>query len=143
MILAGLVLASRFRFAYLEQPARISAWFSDEVPDSDFTARYRQLLYDLTECARRLWISGYLIKPLSSSRLGRNGRPSLSNFRLNTLRAKSKFEASLPSKDAEITAENRPHIRSAILSFFEEMADQNTRLLQAALEAYQDEEEDR
>ena len=48
LILAGSgVVASRFRFAYLERPERIEARFDDRVSDVEFEGHYRQFLYDL------------------------------------------------------------------------------------------------
>ena len=47
LILAGLVVASRFRFSYLEEPDRTAAQFDDKVIDSEFEGNYRQFLYDL------------------------------------------------------------------------------------------------
>jgi hypothetical protein len=54
-------------------------------------------------------------------------------------RAKTTFEASLPDSAAPIGPDNRPKIRSAILTFLSKIEDQNARFLRAALEAYQDE----
>src|SRR5262249_58173158 len=47
LLLAGLVLASRFRFAYLEEPERVSACFDDSLDAGTFTTSCKQLRYDL------------------------------------------------------------------------------------------------
>jgi hypothetical protein len=47
VLLAGIVLAARFRFAYIEEPERVAAKFSANLPHADFELNCRQLGYDL------------------------------------------------------------------------------------------------
>jgi hypothetical protein len=139
MILAGLVVASRLRFAYLEQPDKVRAWFSDEVSDGDFAARYRQLLYDLERMRQESMELGLLDHNLFVQSFGPARRAIAEEFLAEYARAKTTFEASLPDSAAPIGPDNRPKIRSAILTFLNQIEDQNARFLRAALEAYKDE----
>jgi len=139
MILAGLVVASRFRFAYFEQPDKVRGWFSDEVPDGDFAARYRQLLYDLERMRQESMELGLLDHNLFVQSFGPARQAIAEEFLAEYARAKSSFEASLPESGAPIGPDNRPKIRAAILTFLNSIEDQNARFLRAALEAYQEE----
>jgi hypothetical protein len=139
MILAGLVVASRFRFAYFEHPERVRALFGDEVSDSDFETGYRQLLYDLERMGQESQELGLVDHNVFIQSFGPSRRATAEEFVTEFAKAKAKLEANLPPSDASVTQESRPKIRSAILTFLEETEDQNARFLKAGLEAYQDE----
>ena len=138
MILAGLVVASRFRFAYFEHPERIRTWFSDEASDNEFQARYRQLLYDLERMQQESQELGLLDHTVFIQSFGSSRKAIAEQFLTEYAKAKNKLEAALPPSGAPVTKENRPTIKSAILTFLAEVEDENARFLQAALDAYQD-----
>ena len=46
-LLIGLILASRFRFTFIEAAEELQARFGDEVTDSEFQLACRQLIYDI------------------------------------------------------------------------------------------------
>jgi hypothetical protein len=139
MILAGLVVASRFRFAYFEHPERVTAMFGDEVSDGDFEAGYRQLLYDLERMRQESQELGLVDHNVFIQSFGPSRKAIAEEFITEYAKAKAKLEANLPPSGAPVTQENRPEIRSAILTFLGETEDQNARFLKAALEAYRDE----
>jgi hypothetical protein len=139
MILAGLILASRFRFAYFEQPERVRASFSDDISDSDFLTHYRQLLYDLDRIAQEGMELGLTNQTVFVQSFGPNRQAVAEQFLTDYAKAKKKLEQSLPAKDAPVTAANRPQIKTAIMTFLQEMGDENSHFLTAALDAYQEE----
>jgi TIR domain len=139
MILAGLVVASRFRFAYLEQPERVAAWFDDGLSLHEFEAYYRQFLYDLERMRQESMELGLLDHTTFINSFGPGRRGVAEGFLATWKEARQKFEASLPPADVGVTAVTRPQIKQAILTFLREMTAENGRFLQVALEAYTDE----
>ncbi len=139
MILAGMILASRFRFTYLEQPERVRAYFSDDLSDSDFMAHYRQLLYDSERMTQEAMEFGLVDRTVFVQSFGPERRAIAEQFLTEYASAKKQFDESLPAKDAPVTPENRQQIKTAIMTFLQQMHEENSRFLLAALDAYRDE----
>lgn len=139
MILAGLVVASRFRFAYLEQPERVAAWFSDGVSLHEFEAYYRQFLYDLERMRQESMELGLLDHTTFIKSFGPSRRGVAEGFLTAWKEARQKLEASLPPSNASVTVATRQLVKEAILTFLKEMEVENSRFLQVALDAYKEE----
>jgi hypothetical protein len=139
MILAGLVVASRFRFAYLEQPEKVAACFSDGLSLHEFEAYYRQFLYDLERIRQESMELGLLDQATFIKSFGPSRRGVAEGFLTTWKEARQKLEASLPPSNASITAATRQQVKEAILGYLKEVGAENSRFLQVALEAYTEE----
>ena len=139
MILAGMILASRFRFSFLEEPERVRASFSDDISDNDFMAHYRQLLYNLDRLTQEAMEFGLVDRTVFIESFGPDRRAIAEQFLSEYASAKKQFDESLPAKDAPVTSDNRQRIKTAIMAFLGQMRDENNRFLLAALDAYRDE----
>jgi hypothetical protein len=139
LILAGLVVASRFRFAYLEQPDRSEAMFGDRITESEFEGNYRQFLYDLERMRQESMELGLLDESAFIQSFGPSRRGTAESFLVTWKKAREELGTGLPPLAAPVNAANRTKIKEAIHRFLEKMEDENARFLQVAIEAYQDE----
>jgi hypothetical protein len=139
LILAGLVVASRFRFAYLEQPDRIAAQFDDTVTDSEFEGNYRQFLYDLERMQQESMELGLLDHTAFVKSFGSSRRGIAESFLAAWKEAREALGAGLPPPTGGVNAANRTNIRESITQFLQKMETENARFLQIALDAYGDE----
>jgi hypothetical protein len=139
LILAGLVVASRFRFAYLEEPERVEAGFDDGLSDHEFDGNYRQFLYDLERMRQESMELGLLDHTAFIQSFGPNRRGIAEGFLNAWKEARQTLETSLPPPTAAVGGENRAGTKASILAFLKKMEAENSRFLRVALEAYQDE----
>ena len=138
-ILAGLVVASRFRFAYLEQPERIKAQFADTLSDAEFDGSYRQFLYDLERMQHEAMELGLTDHTAFILAFGPSRRGVAEGFLKEWREARQEFDAAIPSPATPVDAQTRSGIKTAILRFLQKMESQNSRFLKTALEAYGEE----
>ena len=75
LILAGLVVASRLRFHYLEKPERIEARFDDKLPTTSSRQIIDSSFTTLSVFAKKRWNSVCSITQRSSSHLDGRARP--------------------------------------------------------------------
>jgi TIR domain len=139
MILAGLVVASRFRFSYLEHPDRIAAQFADKVTDSEFEGNYLQFLYDLERMRQESMELGLLDHTAFVNSFGPSRHGIAESFLIAWKDARQTLEESLPPANTAISAVNRANIKESIMLFLKTMETENARFLKTALEAYRDE----
>jgi TIR domain len=139
LILAGLVMASRFRFAYFEDRERTRAKFDDKTPEQDFEANYRQFLYDLERMRQESMELGLLDETAFIQSFGSRRRGMAESFMRVWYEAKTKLEAALPSPETTIDRNNRKAVKTAIETFLATMGDENSRFLLTAVDAYRDE----
>ena len=139
LILAGLVVGSRFRFAYLEQPARIASQFADNVSDSEFLGNYRQFLQDLERMKIESMELGLVDATAFMQAFGESRQGKAESFLVVWKEARAALDAALPPPSAPVDASNRSKIREAILAFLDQMAAENARFLRAAVDAYREE----
>jgi hypothetical protein len=139
LILAGLVVASRFRFSYLEQPDRIAAKFDDKVTDSEFEGNYRQFLYDLERTKQESMELGLLDHTAFINSFGPSRRGIAEAFLEVSKEARQALEAGLPPPTTAVSAANRANIKESIMQFLKKMETENARFLKVALDAYRDE----
>jgi hypothetical protein len=139
MILAGLVVASRFRFAFLEQAERNATGFSDTLLLPEFEANYRQFLYDLERMRQESMELGLLDPTTFINSFGASRKAVAEGF-LNTWKeARQALDASLPPPNVPLTTATRQPVKAALIKFLDQMAIENKRFLQVALEAYSEE----
>lgn len=139
LILAGLVVASRFRFSYLEEPDRTAAQFDDKVINSEFEGNYRQFLYDLERMKQELMELGLLDHTAFINSFGPSRRGIAEAFLEAWKEAGQALEAGLPPPTTAISAANRTNIKESIMQFLKKMETENARFLKVALDAYRDE----
>jgi hypothetical protein len=139
LILAGLVVASRFRFHYLEKPERVEAWFDDKLPDHEFEGNYRQFLYDLERFRQEAMELGLLDHIAFIQSFGEGRRSIAESFLKMSKEARETLENNLPPASAAVSSENRAGIKRAILTFLQTIGDENIRFLRVAIDAYHDE----
>ncbi len=139
LILAGLVMASRFRFAYFEDPAAVSERFTDALSDPEFEANFRQFLYDLERMRQELMELGLLDETAFVQSFGPTRRGLAEVFLKTWSDARQALERDLPDPDAGIGPATRRTARQAIASFLTAMETENRRFLLTAMDAYRDE----
>ncbi len=134
-----MVVASRFRFTYLEQPSRIVSQFADDVSDAEFDGNYRQFLHDLERLKIESNELGLVDEAAFIHSFGDRRKGSAQSFLTVWKEARGQLDASLPAPTTQVSNANRIRIKEAISTFLERMAPENTRFLRTALEAYKDE----
>jgi TIR domain len=138
LLLAGLVQASRFRFAYLEEWDRYRhSRFDEAVPDQDFLIHCTQLRYDLERLEHEAAEYGLLDRKAFIEAYGDSNRAVAESFGETWDRAKSELLKILPSGGT--MTEPRPQVRAAIIKFFREMAAENSRFIATTIDVYRGE----
>src|SRR5258708_8528333 len=98
LLLAGLVQASRFRFAYLEEWDRYRhSRFDEAVPDQDFLIHCTQLRYDLERLEHEAAEYGLLDRKAFIEAYGESNRAVAESFGETWDRAKGELLKTLPS----------------------------------------------
>jgi TIR domain len=139
LILAGLLLASRFRFAYLEEPDVVHAKFCDKLPDSEFESNCWQLYYDIERWGNEAVELG-LLNPMEFVKAFGEDRRAFAENLLQTMAAsRARLFEALPSPGEHIGAHNRCAVRDAVLRFLDEVGPANGRFLTEGLEVYRNE----
>jgi hypothetical protein len=139
LILAGLVVASRFRFTYLEQPARIAAQFADNVSDPEFEGNYRQFLQDLERMKIESMELGLADSTAFMQAFGESRQGKAESFLTVWKEARAALDEALPPSSVPINGSNRSQIKEAIEKFLNQMAVENARFLRVAVDAYREE----
>jgi hypothetical protein len=139
LILAGMVVASRFRFSYLEHPDRIAAKFDDKLTDSEFDGNYRQFLYDLERLRQESSELGLLDHAAFIRSFGEGRRGIAEAFLEAGKKARVALEEALPPPTASVSAANRTKIKDTIMHFVKDIKSENARFLREAADAYRDE----
>jgi hypothetical protein len=137
MLLAGLVMASRFRFKYLEdKDDMFEARFGDRLSNDDFGANCRQLKYDLEDMAHEAADFGLLDPTTFINSFGPGNRAKAESFLDNWAVTEKKLYEALPPPDARIGAQNRVAVKKAIAEFFDSVEDENERFIVAAIDMF-------
>jgi len=139
LLLAGLVQASRFRFAFLEQPDRVAARFDDALSDQEFATNCKQLRYDIDRIESEAAELGVLDLDTFVAAFGPRRRAQAEGFIKQWDAAKVALLAELPVPDAPLTPEARARARPAIAAFLKAMERENRSFVLAALDAYREE----
>jgi hypothetical protein len=138
LILAGIVLASRFRFAYLEEPEVVCAKFEDERTDAEFESNCRQLYYDL-ERQQHEAIELGLLDPLEFVKAFGDGNRAFAESLLKTANeCRIRLVSALPNPEAPINSGNRATVRDAIRTYLHDVEPVNSRFLLAAVDVFRD-----
>lgn len=139
LLLAGLVLASRFRFSYLEETDRVAALFDEARSDLEFAINCKQLEYDIARIQSESLELGVVDGQAFIAAFGEKRRAVAESFGKVWETAKAALLPALPPHDAPLQPERRAAAREAITKFLRDMASENRRFVLAALDAYRDE----
>jgi hypothetical protein len=139
LILAGLLLASRFRFAYLEEPDLVAAKFSDDLPDEVFEANCWQLYYDLDRSRHEAIELGLLNPAEFIKAFGEERRGIAESLIKTSAEARERLSAILPTPGQHVGPQNRQKVKQVILDYLHDMAPINGRFLTEGLEVLRQE----
>ncbi|MEJ1963780.1 MAG: toll/interleukin-1 receptor domain-containing protein [Gammaproteobacteria bacterium] len=139
LILAGLVLASRFRFAYLEEPEEVAAKFSDALPGDVFESHCWQFHYDLDRLQHEAVELGLLDTNEFVKAFGEANRGFAEGLLKTSVESRARLLGVLPPMGEPIGAEKRPTVRDAILAYLREVGPVNSRFISVAIEVYREE----
>jgi len=140
MLLAGLVLASRFRFAYLEEREEVLAkQFGDRLSNDDFEASCRQLKYDLEQMSHEAADFGLLDPTTFIKAFGAENRAKAESFLQNWAETEKRLNERLPRADVHITDENRKDVKAAITAFLDSVETENEKFMVAAIDVFKSE----
>ncbi len=139
LLLAGLVQASRFRFAYLEEPDRVAALFADAQSDLTFAINCQQLHYDIERIQSEAVEFGLLDSNAFVDAFGEKRRAVAESFIQFWGTAKEAVLADLPAQGEPLSPQGRNRAKLAIATFLASMAAENQRFVITALDAYRDE----
>ncbi|MBV9490481.1 MAG: toll/interleukin-1 receptor domain-containing protein [Verrucomicrobia bacterium] len=138
LILAGVILASRFRFAYFETgEGEYERRFSDDVSDRQFAINCRQLRYDIERMEHESAEFGLLDRQAFIAAFGEKHRAAAEDFVQNWQVLKAELFTVLPSR--ALVPADRPRIRDGVAKFFKLMKWENAAFLDQAIEVYHEE----
>jgi hypothetical protein len=136
LLLAGIVLGSRFRFAYLEGPNKpYQRLFNDNLEDREFAINCRQLRYDIDRIEHESAEFGLLDRDEFVKAFGPENMAIAEGFTEKWDELKEDLFGALPIR--EIEKSERPAVQSAIEKFFAEVERENAAFLEKAIEVYQ------
>lgn len=139
LILAGIVLASRFRFAYFEDPNVLAEKFSDKVPDSEFESNCWQLCYDLDRLGHEAVELGLLDPKEFIKSFGEDNRGFAEELMKTSAESRDRLLSALPTPGERIEQQNRAKVRDAIFAYFHAVEPVNSRFLTTAINVYRQE----
>jgi hypothetical protein len=139
MILAGLVIASRFRFAYLEEPDEVHGRFADDLPLARFSAACWQLRYDLDRFSDEAREFGLLDPSAFIKAFGDDNRAIAESMLQQSAQFKTELLEHLPIPPEFVSEEDRHKVQSAVGSYLRGMSEVNGQFLLRALEVFQKE----
>jgi hypothetical protein len=134
LLLAGLVLGSRFRFAYLEEgDNQYQSLFAGDKDDEEFAVNSRQLIYDIERMEHESAEFGLLDRKAFIAAYGDENRAFVENLCHIWDVERSKLFDALNSHDLQL---NRQKIQTAIFAFFNRMKTQNAAFLMKSIDVY-------
>jgi hypothetical protein len=136
-LLAGLVLASRFRFAYFEEWDRFRvSKFGGSLSDREFCDNCTQLRYDLERMEHEAAEFGMLDQHELVAAFGEENRAIAESFLRVWRQAKLGLLTGMPAACETNQPFDRQAATKAVVSFFETMRPENRRFIKLALETY-------
>jgi hypothetical protein len=140
MLLAGLVLASRFRFAYLEDKDEVfNNKFGDRLSDERFEIGCRQLKYDLEQMSHEAADFGLLDPTTFIQSFGAENKAEAESFMINWAEMEKRLYAGLPSPTIRVTSKNRREIKDAVQEFMNSIELENEKFIVTAIDVFRSE----
>ena len=138
LILAGLILASRFRFAYFEEADTIATKFGQGVSDEQFAINVSQLHYDLERWRHEAMEFGLLDPVAFVTAFGDERRAFAEALLKSSSDAREALISKIPPPGTESGQRNRAAVQSAILQYFAAVEPANRQFLRVALDVYRE-----
>lgn len=139
LMLAGIVLAARFRFAYLAEHHTLSNKIDDLLSKADFEANCWQLHYDLDRLRLEAIELGILDPIEFIKSFGEDKRGIAENLLNGSLESRLVLYEKLPAPGEHIKEADRASIKKAIITYFEQVEPLNRQFLTEGLEIFKDE----
>jgi hypothetical protein len=140
MLLSGLVLASRFRFTYLEDRDEVFArLFGDSVSKDELEANCRQLKYNLEDMSHEAVDFGLMDEDTFVKAFGPENRATAESFLTTWAKTQARLFSKLPDSEAHVTDANRAEIVAALAEFFGAVEVENERFIGSAIDVFRSE----
>ncbi len=136
LLLACLILASRWRFMYLENWQETERIFSEDASLETFTVACRQLRYNIDWIERESAELGADNQQAMVEAFGEHRRAQVEQFFHVWDLDKAKLLKSLHMSSADITAGDQKVIGKAVLDFLRSTRKQNVEFLELAVRVY-------
>jgi hypothetical protein len=135
-LLIGLILASRFRFTFIEAAEELQARFGDEVSDSEFQLACRQLVYDIERMEQESSEFGMNNPDLFQQAFGPQNYEIVNGFYEVWFPIRKELFGLIKRRIEEPEAVPRDRIRAAMKRFGKECAPYNRLFLEMCLKQY-------
>jgi hypothetical protein len=136
-LLVGLILASRFRFTFVEGGRLLlEEILGDKISDSDFQLACRQLIYDIERMEQESSEFGMNSPDLLKDAFGENNHEIVNGFYQSWFPARAALFDVLKQRIADPNSVARQRIRQHIQEFAECMKPYNRRFLEMCLAKY-------
>jgi hypothetical protein len=139
LMLAGIVLAARFRFAYLDEHHALSNKFDDSLSKAEFEANCWQLHYNLDRLRLEAIELGILDPIEFIKSFGDDKRGIAENLLKGSLESRLELYEKLPAPGEHIREVDRASIKNAIITYFQQIEPLNRQFLTEGLERFKDE----
>jgi len=140
MLLAGLVLASRFRFTYLEDHDEVFArLFGDGVSNEELEGNCRQLKYNIEDMSHEAADFGLMDEDTFVKAFGPENRAKAESFLTTWATTQTSLFSKIPDSGTHVTDGNRAAITAALAQFFGSVEAENERFIEAAIDVFRSE----
>jgi hypothetical protein len=138
LMFAGLIVATRFRFAYLEEPDTISAKFSPDAANNEFDRNCWQLRYDFGRLQQEAVELGILDPGAFIAAFGETRRALAEDLLRTSIEGRKRLLAVLPLPGERVLANKRADVSECILEYMRDMEPVNTRFISATLDMFRE-----
>src|SRR3954453_1821899 len=138
-LLAAIVTASRFRFAYFEEKNHFNTKFGNEVSDHEFETNYRQLLYDIERIEHEAMEFGVVNQQIFIQSFGQDKKALAERFVQTWNEEKNDILAKMPARGEHFSKTKRAILKSSAEKFLRIMEQDNHQFLLIAVDLYRDE----
>lgn len=135
-LLIGLILASRFRFTFIEAADELQAKFGDEVTDSEFQLACRQLVYDIERMEQESSEFGMNNPELFQQAFGPQNYEIVNGFYEVWFPIRRELFTLIKQRIEEPGTVSRDSIRAVVKRFGKECAPCNRMFLEMCLKQY-------
>jgi hypothetical protein len=137
-LLASIIMASRFRFAYFEEPDAPNIGFRSDLNDRLVDVRCRQLLYDVERLEHEAMEFG-LDNSSFLRAFGKENRALAESFMLNWEAAKQEFLSTVrPAAGSRVDC-SQESLKRAVDKFLQTVEHENRQFLLVAIDIYRSE----
>jgi hypothetical protein len=135
-LLVGLILASRFRFTFIEAAPELMERLGDDVSDADFQLSCRQLLYDIERMEQESSEFGMNSPDLFQQAFGPENHEIVNAFYEIWFPVRKDFFNVMERRLADPSAVSRESVREEIKRFTNTISPYNRRFLEMCLQRY-------